>query len=61
MQEKKIRPVLILFESVHFHLMVLSHTELKPPASLRESERAELFADSIPVLLGTIPKQLGVN
>lgn len=52
MQEEKIGPILALFEIVHFHLMVLSHTELKPPISLRTFERAELFADYIPVLLG---------
>lgn len=61
MQEEEIRPILTLFEIVRFHLMVLSHTERKAPASLRAFERAEHFADSTPVLLGTIPKLVGVN
>lgn len=59
--EEKIRPILALFEIVHSHVMALSHTELKPPSFLRAFKRVELFADWIPVLLGTIPKLVGIN
>lgn len=58
--QEKIGPVLILFEIVHSHLMTLSHTELKSPSFLWAFKR-ELFADQIPVLLGTIPKLVTIN
>lgn len=53
--------ILARFEIVNSLLMTLSHTEVKPPSFLRPFKKVKLFADQIPVFLGTLPKLLAAN